>query len=437
MTVVLKLPPDRSCCPSWKRKTVSARKSRRSPLLQVLDPKAKQFPIKMPDFVGAPEMVAEPSEESGMALWGTGYETARAYVEIEHRRKMIKSFWTERGATQQEVKLAVTEAMRGGFTLHVTMVRENRAYLTSRHVDVPWSNKDLTVKWEHFVSKLEPNSKETWTAVITGPGAKKAVAEMVAALYDESLDAYSPHSWLKRFGVFRQDRSNLQAQFENYALYLQQLLGNWTMDYQPVAISYRHFPNDIVWPFALYRSRRLGSDLSFAQGMQQERGEAQNSLAEGLRDAERDEKGALGEFAKKADSAAAGAERKRPAGVPTNASFPPEPDLSNISARQNLNETVFFFPHLISDAEGEVKLEFTMPEALTKWKFMAFAHDSALRSGYLEDKVVTAKDLMIQPNPPRFVREGDEIEFTVKVSNQSPTKQTGARAGCVQRRPHR
>ena len=56
---------------------------------------------------------------------------------------------------------------------------------------------------------------------------------------------------------------------------------------------------------------------------------------------------------------------------------------------------------------------------------MGFAHDATLRSGYLEDKVVTAKDLMIQPNPPRFVREGDVIEFTVKVSNQSPTTQTG------------
>ena len=85
--------------------------------------------------------------------------------------------------------------MRGGFTLHVTMVRENRAYLTTRKVDVPWTNKKLTVKWEHFVSKLEPGQKETWTAVITGPDAKKAVAEMVAALYDQSLDAYLPHAW--------------------------------------------------------------------------------------------------------------------------------------------------------------------------------------------------------------------------------------------------
>ena len=104
----------------------------------------------------------------------------------------------------------------------------------------------------------------------------------------------------------------------------------------------------------------------------------------------------------------------------------PAPDLSKVSARQNLNETAFFFPHLIADAEGRVKLEFTMPEALTEWKFLGFAHDANLRSGFLQDKVVTAKDLMVQPNPPRFLREGDVLEFTVKVSNQSPTRQTGA-----------
>ena len=101
------------------------------------------------------------------------------------------------------------------------------------------------------------------------------------------------------------------------------------------------------------------------------------------------------------------------------------PDLSQVSARKNLNETAFFFPNLLSDADGNVKLEFTMPEALTTWRFLGFAHDTELRSGYIEDKVITAKDLMIQPNPPRFLREGDLLEFSVKVSNQSASVQTG------------
>ena len=97
----------------------------------------------------------------------------------------------------------------------------------------------------------------------------------------------------------------------------------------------------------------------------------------------------------------------------------PQPDLNKVAARKNLNETAFFFPQLTSDSNGVVRMTFTMPEALTKWRFLGFAHDQSVRSGFLEDHAVTAKDLMVEPNPPRFVREGDAIEFTVKVSNQS------------------
>jgi uncharacterized protein YfaS (alpha-2-macroglobulin family) len=99
--------------------------------------------------------------------------------------------------------------------------------------------------------------------------------------------------------------------------------------------------------------------------------------------------------------------------------------LSNVSARKNLNETAFFFPQLMSDSNGIVRLTFTMPEALTKWHFLGFAHDQKLRGGFLEGHAVTAKDIMVQPNPPRFLREGDTVEFTVKVSNQSDKQQSG------------
>ncbi|MFO0823748.1 MAG: alpha-2-macroglobulin family protein [Gemmataceae bacterium] len=102
------------------------------------------------------------------------------------------------------------------------------------------------------------------------------------------------------------------------------------------------------------------------------------------------------------------------------------PDLNSVSARKNLSETAFFFPHLVSNGAGEVRIEFQVPEALTKWKLMAFAHDKNLRSGSINGEVVTAKDLMAQPNPPRFLREGDILEFTAKVSNQGATRQKGA-----------
>ena len=91
-------------------------------------------------------------------------------------------------------------------------------------------------------------------------------------------------------------------------------------------------------------------------------------------------------------------------------------NLDQVSARTNLQETAFFYPHLIAGDNGEVRIEFTIPEALTKWKFLSFAHDADLRTAMLTDEITTSKDLMVQPNPPRFLREGDELEFSVKIT---------------------
>ena len=177
--------------------------------LQVIDPAAMHLNIKVPNVVESPSWKVEPGNEFTM-FWGSGYNEGRAFLEVEHRGKILQAYWTEPGRTQALLKVPVTEAMRGGFTVRATFVHENRAYLTSKHVDVPWSNKDFTVKWETFRSKLEPGKKETFTAIITGPDAKKAVAEMVAAVYDQSLDAFLPHDWMHKFGIFRHDSSSLR-----------------------------------------------------------------------------------------------------------------------------------------------------------------------------------------------------------------------------------
>src|SRR5690606_19301162 len=133
--------------------------------LQVIDPEAPKLVTKIPFVLKAPKWSLEPGEELA-ALWGTGYDTGRAFVEIEHKHRVVKKFWTEPGLTQQRIRQAVDESLRGGFTLHVTMVRENRAYLESRRVEVPWTNKEFELSWEHFTSKLEPGQKETWTLVV-------------------------------------------------------------------------------------------------------------------------------------------------------------------------------------------------------------------------------------------------------------------------------
>ena len=396
--------------------------------LDVLKLDNKPLATRIPNLVSAPKWTVAPGTEF-MALWGTGYEKARAFIEVEHRGKMVQAFWTEQGLSQQQVKQAVTEAHRGGFTLHVTMVRENRAYLTSHKVEVPWSNKELTVKWEHFTSKLEPAAKETWTAVVSGPDAKKAVAEMVAALYDQSLDAYLPHRWQQAFGVFRQDFSRLQMQFENELAEFGELRGGWEVDQKEADARYRAYPGEIATEFGgmvipeTLRGRAY--DAPAAGGSFRVMKAGAMPMAPMAMAATPDASADANGIASVAE--AVPKPQKQTAASLEAGEEPPTPsiDLSKVSARKNLQETAFFFPQLLAREDGSVAMQFTMPEALTTWRFIGFAHDRELRSGYLEDKVVTAKDVMVQPNPPRFLREGDELEFTVKVSNQSATRQSG------------
>ena len=426
--------------------------------VQVLEPSDTKLAVKVPQLLAAPQWSLEPGDEF-MALWGTGYDEGRAFIEVEHRQKMVQRFWTKPGQTQQQIKQTVSETMRGGFHLHVTQVRDNRAYLSTRRVEVPWSNKELGLKWEHFISKLQPAQKETWTLVISRPSvaadgkrliapegepkgekeqgpsppvgsaptAERAAAELVAALYDESLDQFQRHQWMSRFGFFYYDHTSGHGNFENLVKSFQHLSGSWPYDHVHVDLTYRRFPDDLVanaWGYGWgFRGAKLSRNRATVKG------EAMLGAAVAM-DAAAPSAAAMpaaeadAYFAKESigDKSSAG-ERGR---ADVSGAVPgPGPDLSQVTARKNLNETAFFFPHLLSDSNGVVRMQFTMPEALTQWRFLGFAHDKNLRSGFLEDNAVTSKELMVQPNPPRFLREGDELEFTVKVSNQSAARQTG------------
>ena len=408
--------------------------------LQVLQPEAAKLAIKIPHLLAAPDWELQPGQEF-MALWGTGYEMGRAFIEIEQRHHMLQRYWTKAGTTQQQIKLAVTEAMRGGFFVHVTYVRENRAWLESRKVSVPWKNKDLELKWEHFVSKLQPNQKETWTLTVQslepkvhslkseGSRAEKAAAELVATLYDESLDAFAPLGWPQRFSVFYEDSSSLQSQFGNIPMGFQQIFGSWNQPYEAVEITYRSFPPDLtvnLWGYG-YFPRRMGGVrhelLDFAGAPPPPMAPPMAELAAEMPVTTAPAPAFAMNMAqaKGMQAGEAFADRLAVGGAAGAAREPatPKPDLSKVAARKNLNETAFFFPQLTSDSNGVVRMTFTMPEALTKWRFLGFAHDRSVRSGLLEDHTVTAKDMMVQPNPPRFLREGDTVEFTVKVSNQT------------------
>ncbi len=386
--------------------------------LSIFDLDAKKSTIKLPNIFKIEKSSVEPGQELN-AVIASGYEDARFYVVITHRGKILTKYWTEVGQSQHHIKLPITEKLRGGFLVSTVMVHENRAYLENRHIEVPWSNKNLSIKWERFTSKLEPAQKEVWTAIITGPDAEKTVAEMVATLYDESLDAILPFQWADRFNFFRQDHSQFMLNFENTFAQARKV-SNIRLNYRTAVLVYPQLRSDLTAFFGSYGGRpgMRGGELMFrARGLSANTDMMMDGLAAPMAAAVPESEAVLG--------VGGGAEKAQAAPPSAPAAPPSNIDLSNVSARKNLQETAFFFPNLVSASDGTVKLEFTMPEALTRWKFMAFAHDTSLRSGSLRDSIITAKDLMVQPNAPRFLREGDEIEFTIKVSNKSSTNQTG------------
>lgn len=393
----------------------------------VVEPESDTLKARIPFMLCAPAWSLQPGDTLA-ALWGSGYKQARAFVEIEHRDTMIAAYWTDDGDTQQRLTHPVTEALRGGFSLHVTMVRDNRAYLTTRHVSVPWTNKQLSLSWEHLTSKLKPGLEETWTAVVKGPDAERATAEVVATLYDASLDAFVKHQWPNGFGVFYHDQSRRQAQFHNHSRNLDQIAGQWRHDYRGATCIYTHFPRRIQ---VLVYDHYWGDNMRFARSRQG--GPMTDSLSVGGNAVFFAESAALEENAPMAsldarasDMAKSEAKSKRlEEGGTGGGGQAPAPDLDAVSARANLNETAFFMPHLVADEDGVVRMTFTMPEALTTWRVMAFAHDNALRAGFVEGSTVTSKELMLKPNAPRFLREGDVLHFTAKVLNQSPTVQNG------------
>jgi uncharacterized protein YfaS (alpha-2-macroglobulin family) len=405
--------------------------------LQVLEPASKHLLIKIPHLLAAPHWEMH-AGETFLAVWGTGYETGRAFVEIEHRNRMIQRYWTKPGQTQQAIEFPIDEHFRGGFTLHITQVRENRAYFETRQVSVPWDNKDLVLRWEHFVSKLQPGQKETWSlAVQPKIGSKKTPAELVAALYDESLDAFAAQSWPERLNIFRSDSPSwMQAQFANGWIGLDQVVNTWEVGYLPVNMTWRAFPPEISPPGyrGLYYYDHNGvfttGGRRYRRGLEASAGALDGgvladtfseSLSLGKGVAQLSPAAVAGLPAVTAPGRAEALYRLPAEGAANKAILP----IGEVAARKNLNETAFFYPQLTTDSNGAVRMTFTMPEALTKWHFLGFAHDPLVRSGLLEAHAVTAKDLMVQPNPPRFLREGDTIEFSVKISNQSDREQAG------------
>ncbi len=319
----------------------------------------------------------------------------------------------------QTVNYDVQEGDRGGMEYRAAFVKYNRFQVFNQMIQIPWSNKELAIEYGTFRDKLLPGAEEEWRIKISGSEKERVAAEVVATMYDASLDALAgAHSWqMSIYPYFYPDWSGWNSDVFTY-----RTLELRAIKWQPrVENVYRVYPS--LNTFQMYFGGVYGREMA-QMSMMTTRSAAPAGGAPPPPPAPVAEEALAYDSAAMNETVVTGYGTKSKKADGSEESEEQAPQVPQ-PVRTNLKETVFFMPELQTDADGNVILKFKMNEALTRWKFLAFAHTTDLKIATSQKEVVTQKDLMVLPNAPRFVREGDVIEFTAKVSNLSEQKLSG------------
>lgn len=381
-------------------------------------PSEKTIPTPQVKYFQPIKMTAEPGEKASFAI-GTADKKIIALYEVERDGELLKHEWIELKNEQRVFEVPITEADRGNLGIHVTFIKDNRLYKQSETISVPFSNKNLNIAFESFRDKLQPGQQEQWKIRIKGNGAEKVVAEMVATLYDESLDQFRSNSWYANFFNSHYVRLGWSSTNGFNRKDLSVFTKNWNPEYDRSAGG-AYFDSFNWFGYSFYdfyygnRRYRAANIAKMKSTMRLEAKEEE--MMDMMAAAPAEESVVVGYgTVEKEDSTKA---QQKPA------SKEPE-DFSAVKVRTNFNETAFFYPHLQTNAEGEIIINFTVPEALTRWKMLGFAHTPDLKSGSIVNHLVTQKELMVVPNQPRFFRENDKMIFAVKVSSLVDAELTG------------
>lgn len=371
---------------------------------------AKTFPRD-----GKPVYIQVGSSENGAHI---------VYSIIAGNKLLEKGAW-ELGDSIVTLPFTYKEEYASGIVLNYSFVKQGKCYTRMMSIARPLPEKKLNIAWKTFRNRLTPGQKEEWTLKITTPDGKPAKAQLMSVLYDKSLDQIAPHFWNSSLGFY-------------------QSLPNCYWEH---TLSFRSFWLNGVYPTKYYDEKQLDVDkfdgkfFSYYAYMQAVELCKLERSSGGTVESVRIQKDELvqeeGRVMKTRGSnmirvaAAAPSADKVFDAVEEMPQFAGSSGsdagqyLDKVQVRENLNETAFFYPALESDNNGNVAIRFTLPESVTTWKFMGLAHDKEMRNGLLVEEAVAQKTVMVQPNMPRFLREGDKSTIVVKLFNTSDKKVSG------------
>ena len=344
------------------------------------------------------------------ALVGSPLHDAIVYYDIVCGDSIIESRRIDLNDRLERLSLKYNDAYGDGATAFVAMMRDGRLYTEHFSVKKPEPDKRLLMEWSSFRSRLTPGQQEEWRVKITKPDGSPADAQLMACLYDASLDAFVKHDW-GRFNVFFQRTLPNALWQTNLSTYHFSMTGvGKYRRYDLPSLTFSDWDKQL---FSYYTIINDGICYDMApMGVAPEPGSAvphRGMRLMALRANAIPEERFVELSAMKKESATTDADNVASPEAPTQ----------NVKARTNFAETAFFRPTLRTNAEGEVSIAFTLPESMTQWNFTAMAHDREMRQVRLDTTIVAQKDFMVEPALPRFLRRGDVTDLPVKVTNLS------------------
>ncbi|MEO8584986.1 MAG: alpha-2-macroglobulin family protein, partial [Acidobacteriota bacterium] len=365
-------------------------------------------------------------------LVASGLREQTMYLDVARAGRLVERRVLKAGADPVVIERTISEEDRGGLGFTLTALKDHQFLQQTQTIFVPWDDRELKVAFATFRDRLRPGQTETWRVTVKGATPEhplKETAELLAYMYDRSLDSFTPHRPPNPLFLLPNRATPLVTRAT-----LGQAPQLWlTSSGFPTPPSPPYLVGDRLKFESGYgiggpgvRNRGMGGAYNQAYPAsapmamksalaRQEVADGPSSVAEGKLAAAKDGRSdEIDSLSKKKDG------DKGRIGVTGDDSAAP--------LRSNFSETAFWQPQLLTGADGSASIEFTVPDSVTSWRVFVHAVTKDLRGGSVDAETKTVKDLMVRPYVPRFLREGDKAEIKVVVNNASVKPLSGTLA---------
>ncbi len=374
-----------------------------------------RLPKVTPSWMYCPDATFN-EQQSARIQVGTSLNDIAFYYSIVAGNDVIKECLITLSDEMRTIEIPYEKRFGDGASFNYAFVREGKLYRGTQMLRLSQPERQLKWEWKSFRDRLHPGDTETWTLSLRKPDGKPASAQVMATLYDASLDALRPHAWslfinraynITTLPIVGEDYTNFNVRermtfamksYKSNAMGFDSFGFHW---YDGLVFHSYGFPMRMRGEVML---ERTSDELRPAPMMM-----AKNSVV----------------AAEESAAGMASADYDEADGNTSTEDTEKQVSAAQPSVRQNFNETAAFLPRLETNAQGEVSISFTLPESLTTWKMLGIAHTKDMMSTTFGGEVVASKEMMARLFLPRFLRADDRAGIRATVQNMTDTEISG------------